>query len=897
MVPGIGEFAMAEPLAKGYEPADVEKRWLDHWASHQTFTPDVNKAVEHPGENYSIVIPPPNVTGALHMGHALNITLQDIMCRYMRQHGKTVLWVPGTDHAGIATQNVVERALLAEGRGREDLGREAFVRRVWEWKEDYGGRILNQIRRLGASVDWTRERFTMDEGLSRAVREVFVTLYEDGLIYRGKYVVNWCTRCHTALADDEVEYAPAKSVLYHLRYPLEDGSGHLTVASVRPETILGDAAVAVHPEDERYRHTVGKYVILPIVGRRLPVIADAYVDREFGTGCLKITPAHDMNDWELGRRHGLEVISVIDDQGRMNEAAPRTYQGMTVDECRARIVEDLRDLGVLEAEEPYENKVSQCYRCKTTIEPFVSEQWFVSVKPLAGLARAAVEEGRTTIWPAQWNKTYFNWLDNIRDWCISRQLWWGHRIPVWTCEECGEVLVTREDPTACSCGCTRLMQDEDVLDTWFSSALWPFSTMGWPDRTTELKAFYPTSLLVTGFDILFFWVARMMMMGMKFMDDVPFKDVYIHALVRDEHGKKMSKSTGNVIDPLEMIDRYGCDALRFTLTSFAAMGRDIKLSEARIEGYRHFINKIWNAARFVLMHVDGTEPEFDPAALKALHHRWILHRLEMLKKEHAAQIEGYRFNEAAQGLYSFVWREFCDWYLELVKPELYGEDQEARAAARSCLVRVLSEIMIVAHPIIPFVTQEIWSSIPALDTESLALRPWPKARPCCEDEEAVRDMEFLQGVIVAVRNIRAELGIAPGVPLNVMIRAAGTEGHFLRAHETEIMALARVGFLTVDAELSPPRGSASAVVRGCELFVPLEGVVDFASELARLDKELGKLCKELDFVEKKLANESFVSRAPEDVVAKERAKAAEFAEKKAGLERLRARLEEFMNAK
>jgi len=883
-----------ETLSKGYEPADVEERWLEYWKTNQSFTPDAVKAATHVKDNYSIVIPPPNVTGALHMGHALNLTLQDIMCRYMRQQGKTVLWVPGTDHAGIATQNVVERKLLAEGKKREDLGREEFINRVWEWREDYGGRILNQIRRMGASVDWSRERFTMDEGLSKAVREVFVSLYEQGLVYRGKYIINWCTRCHTALADDEVEYAPAKSTLYHLSYPLEDGSGSVTVATVRPETMLGDTAVAVHPEDERYQSMIGKHVILPLVGRRIPIIADAYVDREFGTGCLKITPAHDMNDWELGRKYGLEAVGVIDDKGCMNDNAPEAYRGMSTADCRTLIVEDLRVCGSLTAEEPYENKVNQCYRCKTTIEPFVSEQWFVSVKPLAEKARAAVEDGRTTIWPAQWNKTYFNWLDNIRDWCISRQLWWGHRIPVWICQDCGEVIVAREDPTACKCGSAKLVQDEDVLDTWFSSALWPFSTMGWPEQTNELKAFYPTSLLVTGFDILFFWVARMMMMGLQFMDNVPFKDVYIHALVRDEHGKKMSKSTGNVIDPLEMIDKYGCDSLRFTLTSFAAMGRDIKLSEARIEGYRHFINKIWNAARFALMHVDGNEPEFDPGKLSALHHKWILHRLEMLKREHAAQIEGYRFNEAAQGLYGFVWREFCDWYLELIKPELYGEDEVAKAAARSCLKHVLSEIMIIAHPVIPFVTQEIWSCIPSLDAESLAVRPYPKAWPECENEGAVRDMEFLQAVIVAVRNIRSELGVAPGVPLAVLMRAGSDDQAFLMAHETEIAALARVGTLTAGSDIEAPKGCASAVVRGCELYVPLEGVVDFVAELARLDKELGKISKELDFVTKKLGNESFVSKAPEDVVAKEKAKAADFAEKKATLEQLRAKVQEFV---
>jgi valyl-tRNA synthetase len=557
-------------------------------------------------------------------------------------------------------------------------------------------------------------------------------------------------------------------------------------------------------------------------------------------------------------------------------------------------VEDLRACGALQAEEPYENKVNQCYRCKTTIEPFVSEQWFVAVKPLAELARKAVEDGRTTIWPAQWNKTYFNWLDNIRDWCISRQLWWGHRIPVWTCQECQEVLVAREDPTVCTCGSTRLVQDEDVLDTWFSSALWPFSTMGWPEKTKELQAFYPTSILITGFDILFFWVARMMMMGLKFMDNVPFHDVYIHALVRDEHGKKMSKSTGNVIDPLAMIDKYGCDSLRFTLTSFAAMGRDIKLSEARIEGYRHFINKIWNAARFALMHVDGSEPDFDPKVMTGLHHKWILHRLEILKKEHAEELQGYRFNEAAQGLYTFVWHEFCDWYLELIKPELYGEDDQVKAQTKACLKHVLSEVMIIAHPIIPFVTQEIWSSIPSLDMECLALRPYPKACPLCEDMQAAIDMEFLQQVIVAIRNIRAELGIAPGAQLTVLLRADGQERDLLLDHAIEISTLARVGTLRVEPDMDIPKGCASAVIKGCELFIPLEGVVDFEAELARMDKELGKLAKELEVVTKKLANESFTNKAPAEIVAKEQAKAQEFSDKKQNLEQLKAKLLAFL---
>jgi valyl-tRNA synthetase len=712
-------------------------------------------------------------------------------------------------------------------------------------------------------------------------------------VYRGKYLVNWCPRCHTALADDEVEYAPARSTLYHLRYPLAEGEGFVTIATVRPETLLGDTAVAVHPEDARYRHLIGKQVRLPLVGRLIPIIADAYVDPEFGTGCLKVTPGHDMNDWELGRKHGLEIVSVIDDHGRMNTHAPEGYQGLSAQECRARVVEDLRKLGLVAAEEAYENKVSQCYRCKTAIEPYVSEQWFVAVKPLAAKARAAVEEGKTRIYPETWTKTYFHWLDNIRDWCISRQLWWGHRIPVWTCAACGEIIVAREDPTACRCGSTDLQQDEDVLDTWFSSALWPFSTMGWPDKTSELETFYPTSVLVTGFDILFFWVARMMMMGLHFMGDVPFRDVYIHALVRDEHGKKMSKSTGNVIDPLEMIDKYGCDALRFTLASFAAMGRDIKLSEARIEGYRHFINKIWNAARFTLMHVDGTEPDFSPYKSLSLPHRWILHRLEMLKKDFCDHIDGYRFNEAAQIIYTFIWHEFCDWYLELIKPELQSEDEEVRGTARSCLRQVLAETLMVAHPIIPFVTQEIWTALPLLDMEDLALRPYPDVRPQCVDVEAEAQMAVLQGVITAVRTIRAELGIAPAAWLTVMVRGDGPEAHLMASQTRAIQTLARVREVVVERDLVPPKVCASAVVASCEVFVPLSGVVDFVAEIARLTKEITKLEKELDAVSKKLENAAFRANAPAEVVAKEEAKAADWGAKRDALVAMRQRLESF----
>ncbi|MBQ4616209.1 MAG: valine--tRNA ligase, partial [Mailhella sp.] len=608
-------------LSKAYEPQEVEAHWRKHWEEGRTFTPDMSA----PGDPYSIVIPPPNVTGILHIGHALNQTLQDVLCRHARQKGKNVLWLPGTDHAGIATQNVVERALAKEGKRRHDLGREAFIERVWDWKKQYGGQILEQIKSLGASVDWTREAFTMDDNLARAVRKVFVQLYKDGLIYKGKYIVNWCPRCHTALADDEVDHIDSKGMLWHIRYDFADGSGSVTIATTRPETMLGDSAVCVHPEDERYAGLAGKKLILPIANREIPLIADRYVDREFGTGCLKVTPCHDPNDWNLGHAHNLEFIQVIDDNGNMvqDETLCGKYAGMSREDCRKAIVEDLREQGYLVAEEPLSHSVGCCYRCKTVIEPYVSDQWFVALSKLAPRARAAVPSD-IKIYPENWTKTYYNWLDNIRDWCISRQIWWGHRIPAWTCPDCGELIVSETDPTSCpKCGGTKLEQDPDVLDTWFSSALWPFSTMGWPEQTETLKKYYPTSVLVTGFDILFFWVARMIVMGQQFMGEVPFKEVYIHALVRDAQGRKMSKSLGNGIDPQDMVQKYGADSLRFTLTAFAAMGRDIRMSEERIEGYRHFMNKVWNAARFALMNLpeDAAPKAVDLGAVKGLHHQ------------------------------------------------------------------------------------------------------------------------------------------------------------------------------------------------------------------------------------------------------------------------------------
>ncbi|SMP40642.1 valyl-tRNA synthetase [Desulfonatronum zhilinae] len=907
-------------LPKGYEPRDVEAKWLEYWEEQGTFTAPAQ--AERP--TYSMVIPPPNVTGSLHMGHALNLTLQDILARFHRQQGRDVLWVPGTDHAGIATQNVVEKSLAVQGKSREELGREAFVERVWSWKEEYGGKILNQVRRLGASVDWTRLRFTMDDGLSKAVREVFVRLYEEGLIYKGDYIINWCPRCHTALADLEVEHAQADGRLHAIRYPLADGSGDLTVMTTRPETMLGDTAVAVHPEDERFAHLVGKEVILPLVGRKLPIIADAYVDREFGTGCLKVTPAHDMNDFELGRRHDLAVVKVIDDHGRMSAEAGPEYAGLDRMECRQRIVADLEEKGFLVRVEDHPHSVGHCYRCRTVIEPAVSKQWFVAVGPLAAKARKAVEDGRTAIYPRQWERTYFDWLDNIRDWCISRQIWWGHRIPAWTCQACGEMIVSREDPKSCPKCPGKLIQESDVLDTWFSSALWPFSTLGWPDETPELKSYYPTSVLVTGFDILFFWVARMMMMGLHFRDEVPFEHVYIHALVRDSDGQKMSKSKGNVIDPLTMIDQYGTDALRMTLTAMAAMGRDIKLSEDRIQGYRFFVNKLWNAARFALINLpqDGAGDALPASADLDLRHRWILTRLEQVKQENAAAITEYRFNDAAMGLYQFIWHELCDWYLEMIKPDLpgiaqpekdevpkqdqdqaqdQGQDQGQEKArsqdtAQVCLQTVLSEVLLLLHPVMPFVTQEIWNSLPARGTNSnLAAQLYPPARPGQVDEQALRDMGLIQEIVVSVRNIRSELSIGPSQKLDVLVRCPETAlAEVLSTNRETIVHLARLGGFQVEPDLNPPKASASAVVQGVEVFVPLAGAVDFQTELARLDKELSKAAKELDIVTRKVNNDDFLAKAPAEVVEKERTKARDIAAKQSKLLALRERLQGLM---
>lgn len=869
---------------KGYEPHDVEKRWYAYWENEQLFA-----AQEQSSQTaYSIVIPPPNVTGVLHMGHALNNTMQDIMCRYRRLRGDNVLWMPGTDHAGIATQNVVEKKLAGEGTDRHQLGRQKFIEAVWQWREKYGSAIINQLKRLGASCDWQRERFTMDEGLSKAVRKVFVQLYDEGLVYRGNRIINWCHRCHTALADLEVEHEDRDGHLYHIRYPYKDGSGAIEVATTRPETMLGDTAVAVHPDDERYLGVKSDAVVLPLMNREIPIIRDTYVDMSFGTGGLKVTPAHDPNDFEIGARHNLPSVKVISDKGDMTAEAGR-FEGLDRFECRDAVVNALKDEGLLVQIDPYRHSVGHCYRCKTVVEPNLSKQWFVRAKPLAEKAIDAVKSGETKIIPEMWTNTYYDWMNNIRDWCVSRQIWWGHQIPAWTCDDCGEIVVALEGPQTCpGCSSKNLVQETDVLDTWFSSALWPFSTMGWPDETPLLKTFYPTSVLVTGFDILFFWVARMMMMGIHFMHDVPFKEVYVHALVRDEEGRKMSKSKGNVIDPLNVIDQYGTDAFRYTLAAFAAQGRDIKMSEKRVDGYRHFINKLWNAARFALMHLEQGYREINSQDL-SLPDRWILSRLERVTLEVTGALNAYRFNEAAAALYNFVWHEFCDWYLEAVKPALYDkEGPQATEATRSVLWRVLHDSLILLHPFIPFVTEEIWHHLPGTNG-SIMKAAYPENTNAAalseQNQQSESKMEILMNVITGIRNVRGEMNLAPSLSLPVMVQSEdGQTREVIESHRDLVINLAGLSALTVEPAGQRPKSSATAVVNNASIFVDLEGIIDFAKEIQRLEKEINKLTIELTKVAKKLANEGFLSKAPADVIQKVHDKQSALLEKQQKLQ-------------
>ena len=853
-----------EAMAKGYEPKEVEDKWYEYWLEKELFKAEVPSEKEP----YCIVIPPPNVTGTLHMGHALNNTLQDILCRYKRMRGFNVLWQPGTDHAGIATQNVVEKDLMKKNISRHDVGREKFIEMVWEWREKYGGMIINQLKKLGSSCDWSRERFTMDEGLSRAVKEVFVRLYEEGLIYRGDYITNWCPRCHTALADLEVEHEDRDSFLYHLRYKFENSNKYLIVATTRPETLLGDTAVAVNPDDERYSNLPGTHVMLPVIGKPVPVLFDKYVDMAFGTGVLKITPAHDANDFNIGNIHNLERVKVIDEDGRMNELAGK-YQGMDRFECRERILEDLEKDNLLEKKEPYRHATGHCYRCKTMIEPLLSKQWFVKTEPLAKKAIDAVKSGRTKILPGTWENVYFDWMNNIRDWCISRQIWWGHRIPAWFCDECGEIIVAKDEPTECpSCKNSGLRQETDVLDTWFSSALWPFSTLGWPDNTEALKMFYPTSALVTGFDILFFWVARMMMMGLHFMDDIPFSDVYIHALVRDAEGKKMSKSKGNVIDPLIVIDQYGTDSFRFTLAAFAAQGRDIKLSEERIEGYRHFANKIWNSARLVLSNLKGDEAESENNVILSLPDRWILTRIGEVGKDVSKALDDYRFNDAAGIAYQFVWHEFCDWYLEMSKEWLYSDDDKLNYSVRCTLKKLLSGILRILHPFMPFITEEIWHRLPGTDG-SIMKASFPESAEYPTDGAAIKDMTTVTGVINGIRNIRGEMNIHPSKKVDIHIEIPDdSQREILLTNLSYIKNLARVENVKIDKQLPKPEASATAVFEGNQIHILLKGIIDFDEEKGRIKKEIAKVKKEIEGSEKKLSNKGFLEQAPEDVVEK-----------------------------
>jgi valyl-tRNA synthetase len=878
---------MAE-LSKVYDPKAVEERWYQFWLDGNYFHADEARD----GPRYSIVIPPPNVTGMLHMGHVLNNTLQDVLIRFHRMEGENTLWMPGTDHAGIATQNVVEKELAKEGLDRHRLGREAFVERVWAWKEKYGDTILRQLKRLGCSCDWARERFTMDPGLSAAVREVFVRLYEKGLIYRGHRIIHWCVRCHTALSDEEAVTSEGgePGSLWHIRYPAAGGGPGVVVATTRPETMLGDTGVAVHPEDERYRDLIGKSVILPLLQRPIPVIADALVDKEFGTGAVKVTPAHDANDFEMGQRHHLPSLCIMTIEGRINEEGG-PYAGLDRFKARKQIVADLEARGLLVKTEPYRVPIRRCQRCDTIIEPYLSTQWFVKMAPLAEPAIEALKNGRLRLIPARWDGVYLHWLENIRDWCISRQLWWGHRIPVWYCGECGKLICSRTDPTRCDgCGSAALTQDPDVLDTWFSSWLWPFSTMGWPEQTPALRRFYPTDALVTAADIIFFWVARMVMAGYEMMGDCPFRDVYLNSLVRDNQGRKMSKSLGNSPDPLDVIDQYGADALRFTVVSLAPIGQDVRYGVEKTELGRNFANKVWNATRFAMMHL-GEEPvepwsaERSPGSV-GLPDRWILSRLQAAIADSRAALEAYRFNDATSTLYRFIWGELCDWYVELIKPALYGDDEEGKQAVRRTLVTLLDQVMRVLHPFMPFITEEIWQALPMeRPSASIVIAPYPRVTDQWRDPDAEATAARMIDTITIIRNIRSDLGIPPATELTVRVAADG-RGDSVRALEGYIKALARVSAVELLDAGTRPSGEPSALVPGIgEIFVPLRGVVDADAVRERLKRDLAKIDKELKAVEAKLGRPDFVEKAPEEIVAKERERATALQSRRTVLER------------
>ncbi len=908
---------MAKPvLDKLYDPRKVENKWYAYWMEHRLFHADPTRSAV----KYTVMIPPPNVTGMLTMGHILNNTLQDLLVRWKRMEGREALWMPGMDHAGIATQNKVESALKAEGRTRHDLGREKLIERVWQWKETYGGIILKQLRKLGASCDWERERFTMDEGLSRAVREVFIRLYEKKWIVRGRRLINWCPRCRTALSDEEASAVEVNGKFWHIAYPLEDGSGHVVVSTTRPETMLGDTAVAVHPDDPRYKRLVGKNVTLPLTQRRIPVIADGHADPEKGSGAVKITPAHDFDDFEVGQRNRLPLISVMDETGRMNENAG-SYRGLDRFEARKKILEDLAALGLLKGEEPRLTPIPHCYRCDTVVEPYLSDQWFVQMKFLAEPAIKAVREGRVRFYPKHWEETYFHWMENIRDWCISRQIWWGHRIPVYTCGN-GHEFVSREEPSSCpQCASAELKQDPDVLDTWFSSWLWPFSTLGWPDATPELKAFFPTNTLVTGPDIIFFWVARMIMASLEFMGDVPFGDVYFNGMIRDLSGRKMSKSLGNSPDPLWLIDGadagavrefaaknpsyksgvppYGADAIRMTMVYLTPLGGDIHFDHILAEMGQKFANKLWNASRFVLMNLDEEVPELDSIPREALDlaDRWILSRLTRVTAEVRSGFEQFRFNDAAHAMYDFVWGEFCDWYIEMAKPRLYEkENAEVRRTAQTVALHVLDSVLKLLHPVMPFITEEIWQALPVSPSArkkagdgavTIMIQDYPSVRESALDAQTEKDMAFLRKAIGAARNIRSEMNVPPEKKAKAVLRGPEKRVAFLLDQAVHFAKMANVESMQAAGPGTKPKDSATAVVEDVEIFIPLGGLIDIGKERERITKEIERLEGLLAGVGARLMQHDFVRKAPKEVVEKERKKQADFEEK---AEKLRAGL-------
>lgn len=862
-----------------YNPKAAEDHWYQFWIDNNLFQAKNNIEKE---KNYSIVMPPPNITGSLHIGHALNNTLQDIVIRWKRMQGFNVLWLPGTDHAGIATQNVVEREIAKEGMTRYDLGREKFIERAWQWREEYGSNILNQLKKMGCSCDWSRLRFTLDERLSRAVRKVFVTLFKEGLIYRSNYVINWCPRCQTALADIEVEQREENARLYYIKYPLKDsGDEYITVATTRPETMLGDTAVAVNPKDDRYKKYVGKIAILPLVGRELPIVADKYVDPEFGTGAVKITPAHDLNDFELGKRHNLKEINIINDDGTTNDNAGK-YANLSIKQARERVLEDLEEQGYMEKIENYKHSLGHCYRCDTIIEPYLSQQWFVKMKDLALPAIKAVQEGQTDFVPGRWAKVYFEWMYNIRDWCISRQLWWGHRIPVWYCQDCSEFIVEMDDPEECpKCHSKNIIQDKDVLDTWFSSALWPFSTMGWPEQTSDLKDFYPTNLLVTGFDIIFFWVARMMVMGLKFMKEIPFKEVFINPLIKDIEGKKMSKSRGNVIDPLLVIEQYGADALRMTLASLTIQANYIRLSKDKIEAYRNFTNKIWNVSRLAIANLQ----DFNPLDIKEeelkfnIFDLWILGHLNRCIKKVTASLNNYKFSDAAMVIYEFTWNYFCDWYIELSKETLYKEENSIEKKTTQYVIWfVLEHILRLLHPFMPFMTEEIWQKIPHQGL-SISISEWPLHKKEALKRNIEERVLIVQEVIKIVRNIKAEMNIPLTRKVDLHVRVVDNKKEdILKETIPYIKNLAHVNQILLGDTIEKPDYSATGVLEDIEIFIPLQNVIDIEAEVKRLEQKLAKIEKELTLINKKLNNIDFIEKAPKEIINKEKEKMEELAD-------------------